>query len=314
MGPLDAPFMGPGQGPTRGLLGEAGQYGLGTSKLADIALGGKKGFDKGIGPLKAVAWGSAIVGGIQAGKYKDAMEAANAAEDAARGEGVIDEEWIINARREAEEYWNAWSSEVTYEPYTGAEGGRVGYNTGQLVRPGPGRPGYGGGARGQAAQELAMEIAETQYGQDFYDLDDDLQHKIYTLALQQIDEQGLAQGGRVGYQLGVGPVGGIGAMAPQLPMQQSMMQQPMQQPMQQQMQNPPPREGGLGRLPIEADMRYTGGFMPYGETEKADDVPARLSKNEFVFTADAVKAAGGGSVNKGAKKLYDTMKQLEAMS
>ena len=104
-------------------------------------------------------------------------------------------------------------------------------------------------------------------------------------------------------------------MAPQLPMMQQPMQQPMmQQPMQQSMQNPPPREGGLGRLPIEADMRYTGGFMPYGETEKADDVPARLSKNEFVFTADAVKAAGGGSVNKGAKKLYDTMKQLEAMA
>ena len=48
-------------------------------------------------------------------------------------------------------------------------------------------------------------------------------------------------------------------------------------------------------------MRYTGGFMPYGAKEKADDVPARLSKNEFVFTADAVRAAGGGSVQKGAK-------------
>ena len=74
---------------------------------------------------------------------------------------------------------------------------------------------------------------------------------------------------------------------------------------------PTPEESGLGGLPIEADMRYTGGFMPYGEKEKADDVPARLSKNEFVFTADAVRAAGGGSVNKGAKKMYATMKQLE---
>jgi hypothetical protein len=74
---------------------------------------------------------------------------------------------------------------------------------------------------------------------------------------------------------------------------------------------PTPEESGLGGLPIEADMRYTGGFMPYGEKEKADDVPARLSKNEFVFTADAVRAAGGGSVNEGAKKMYATMKQLE---
>ena len=75
---------------------------------------------------------------------------------------------------------------------------------------------------------------------------------------------------------------------------------------------PTPEESGLGGLPIEADMRYTGGFMPYGEKEKADDVPARLSKNEFVFTADAVRAAGGGSVNEGAKKMYQAMKQLEA--
>ena len=75
---------------------------------------------------------------------------------------------------------------------------------------------------------------------------------------------------------------------------------------------PTEQESGLGGLPIEADMRYTGGFMPYGEKEKADDVPARLSKNEFVFTADAVRAAGGGSVNQGAKKMYQAMKQLEA--
>jgi len=75
---------------------------------------------------------------------------------------------------------------------------------------------------------------------------------------------------------------------------------------------PTPEESGLGGLPIEADMRYTGGFMPYGAKEKADDVPARLSKNEFVFTADAVRAAGGGSVQKGAQKMYNTMKQLEA--
>jgi len=74
---------------------------------------------------------------------------------------------------------------------------------------------------------------------------------------------------------------------------------------------PTDQESGLGGLPIEADMRYTGGFMPYGEVEKADDVPARLSKNEFVFTADAVRAAGGGSVQQGAKKMYDAMKQLE---
>jgi len=63
---------------------------------------------------------------------------------------------------------------------------------------------------------------------------------------------------------------------------------------------------------MEKDYRFDGGFVPMGEYEKKDDVPARLSKNEFVFTADAVRAAGGGSIQKGAKKMYDTMKNLEA--
>jgi len=63
---------------------------------------------------------------------------------------------------------------------------------------------------------------------------------------------------------------------------------------------------------MEKDYRFNGGFVPIGEYEKKDDVPARLSKNEFVFTADAVRAAGGGSINKGAQKMYNTMKTLEA--
>ena len=70
-------------------------------------------------------------------------------------------------------------------------------------------------------------------------------------------------------------------------------------------------EGGMMDLGgNEMDLRG-GGFVPIGRAEKADDVPARLSKNEFVFTADAVRAAGGGSVDKGADLMYKTMKQLE---
>jgi len=72
-------------------------------------------------------------------------------------------------------------------------------------------------------------------------------------------------------------------------------------------------EGGLMNLGgNEMDLRG-GGFVPLGAKEKADDVPARLSKNEFVFTADAVRAAGGGSVDKGAEKMYNTMKRLEGV-
>ena len=62
----------------------------------------------------------------------------------------------------------------------------------------------------------------------------------------------------------------------------------------------------------EMDFRQEGGFVPIGRMEKADDVPARLSKNEFVFTADAVRNAGGGDVDKGAEVMYNTMKNLEA--
>ena len=78
---------------------------------------------------------------------------------------------------------------------------------------------------------------------------------------------------------------------------------------------------GIEGLPVnmnskgvkELDMRETGGFIPpVGVKEKADDIPAMLSNNEFVFTADAVRAAGGGSVNKGAQRMYDLMKNLES--
>jgi hypothetical protein len=62
---------------------------------------------------------------------------------------------------------------------------------------------------------------------------------------------------------------------------------------------------------IERDYRDKGGFVPVGVKEKADDVPAMLSKNEFVFTADAVRGAGNGSIEKGAQRMYDTMKRLE---
>jgi hypothetical protein len=66
-------------------------------------------------------------------------------------------------------------------------------------------------------------------------------------------------------------------------------------------------QGGI----TELDYRKTGGFVPVGVKERADDVPAMLSKNEFVFTADAVRGAGKGDINKGAKMMYAKMKALE---
>jgi hypothetical protein len=92
-------------------------------------------------------------------------------------------------------------------------------------------------------------------------------------------------------------------------------------------ENPDPYETGrkknaMGSMPtgimrtnkagvMERDYRDKGGFVPVGIKEKADDVPAMLSKNEFVFTADAVRGAGNGSIEKGAQRMYDTMKNLE---
>ena len=63
---------------------------------------------------------------------------------------------------------------------------------------------------------------------------------------------------------------------------------------------------------MELDYRNTGGFIPMGGPEKADDVPAMLSRNEFVMTADAVRGMGDGDVNAGAQKMYDLMNNLEA--
>jgi hypothetical protein len=71
-------------------------------------------------------------------------------------------------------------------------------------------------------------------------------------------------------------------------------------------------EGGLMDMGgMEKDYRQEGGFVPIGGKEKADDVPARLSKNEFVFTADAVRNAGGGDIDQGAQVMENVMKNLE---
>jgi len=90
----------------------------------------------------------------------------------------------------------------------------------------------------------------------------------------------VANGGRIGYEYGSMPMG-------------------------------EPRRNPAGIM--ELDYRAKGGFVPpVGIKEKADDIPAMLSNNEFVFTANAVRNAGGGNVNKGAQKMYGLMKQLEA--
>jgi len=104
--------------------------------------------------------------------------------------------------------------------------------------------------------------------------------------------QNAANGGRIGYM-----GGGMTMGDPRMMMPQSRM---------------PMEEGGIMDLGgMEKDYRAEGGFVPIGGKEKADDVPARLSVNEFVFTADAVRNAGGGDIDKGAQVMENMMKHLE---
>ena len=107
--------------------------------------------------------------------------------------------------------------------------------------------------------------------------------------------------------------------------QAAMEQQPQEEMMQQEdIQMAPPvmaayggrikrAEGGIMDLGgMEKDYRNEGGFVALGGKERADDVPARLSKNEFVFTADAVRNAGGGDIDAGAEVMQNMMENLEA--
>jgi hypothetical protein len=74
----------------------------------------------------------------------------------------------------------------------------------------------------------------------------------------------------------------------------------------------PKAEGGIMDLGgMEKDYRNTGGFVDIGEYEKKDDVPARLSVNEFVMTADAVRGMGDGDIDLGAKRMENLMGSME---
>jgi hypothetical protein len=155
-----------------------------------------------------------------------------------------------------------------------AQGGRIGYRRGRVVHPG----GYSGVDWGDDGRE---DLARKLFGKALKDLLPeelrDLENEVERLRNKFMATGGitkLKKGGRVKYAYGSQGIMDLGG--------------------------------------LEKDYRTTGGFVPIGAYEKKDDVPARLSKNEFVMTADAVRAAGGGSINKGAQRMYNTMKHLEA--
>jgi hypothetical protein len=138
--------------------------------------------------------------------------------------------------------------------------------------------------KGIIPMDFAMDLIKQktmEQGVDLQDLRDDI------METQRVEQ---AYGGRLGYAFGNKP-------------EQNAIQ-----------------AAGIMNLPLhqnpagvtELDLRETGGFIPpVGVKEKADDIPAMLSNNEFVFTAKSVKEMGDGDVNKGAQRMYDMMKKLE---
>jgi hypothetical protein len=137
--------------------------------------------------------------------------------------------------------------------------------------------------KGIIPMDFAMDLVKQktmEQGVDLQDLRDDI------METQRIEQ---AYGGRMGYAFGSPEQNAINAAG--------IMNLPLNQ-------NP----AGV----TELDLRETGGFIPpVGVKEKADDIPAMLSNNEFVFTAKSVKEMGDGDVNKGAQRMYDMMKKLE---
>ena len=267
--------------PTQGILGAGGDFKLTEGKLLSNV-------DKETGKitLSKTKIGAAVASGLSLSQTQNQIEEEGIEDGLSSGE-------IARLQAEAAEMWQDFDTTAFRPQVTAAIGGLMRKN----LRKGskgkddelppdpttpvnPFKPKPIGPVLPDKAEITANSMAMDIFGMPFNELPQAQQNAI--LELMGMGKPQAQQGGlmRSNFALGTRPTA---------------------------------QESGLGGLPIEADMRYSGGFMPYGAKEKADDVPARLSKNEFVFTADAVRAAGGGSINKGAKRMYNTMKQLESM-
>jgi hypothetical protein len=182
-------------------------------------------------------------------------------------------------------------------PYAmAAEGGRVGMAVGGIMRLKKlldeaydmvtSRVDFDFSDYKMRGQLMAEELSELKFGKDYYDLDQKTQMDLYKQSSDYLDD----------------------VAADAADNARDIMKERFDK-----------AEGGMptGIMRTNAagikerDYRDEGGFVPVGIKEKADDVPAMLSKNEFVMTADAVRGAGDGSIEKGAQKMYDTMKKLE---
>ena len=146
-------------------------------------------------------------------------------------------------------------------------------------------------------EDYARKMANLQAKRDQYRTATAPVEREYTL--EDVVRAPAAMGGRMRYAMGNSVRDGIMA-APQIAMQMGMP-----------VGNPRRNQQGIAEL----DYRDKGGFVPpIGIKEKADDIPAMLSNNEFVFTADAVGGADPERKQdreRGAKVMYTLMKRLE---
>jgi len=301
-------------------LGKAAlMYGLGSipfgasnasllSRMGGMFTGGGNGMlSKALGSMqdKPFPWilGASALGGLYTKMTEDDEE-----------EDDKYKKWLADKAR-----WNTQFAGISdpsnLQPIRFADGGRIGYGSGTAY-PDPNRVVPEGNLKDNllnifrnkfAGREQTMPLRGGQIRQDGRGMGNLIPQSFQILEYENYRANGgdlefnewksrqqAAQGGRIGYKKGgdhtdrqraLNMLSGIRSNA---------------------------QEGGLMDLGgMEKDYRNDGGFVPIGGQERADDVPARLSKNEFVFTADAVRAAGGGDIDKGAEIMENVMENLE---
>ena len=213
-------------------------------------------------------------------KQEDVQEAMKAS----RGTGMDIDSIREEVRVAFESGPEAWNELKKKYPYIG------GHETKKAAEGGIMRAGYYAGGQ-SVPSDYTMEDAMMTTTQDKLGGITDVMKQADLYRQGSVGQMYAAQGGRIGYKDGT-----VCVPKKAYPWEDREVAQ----------------EGGLMDLGgMEKDYRNDGGFVPLGGEEKADDVPARLSKNAFVFTADAVRGAGGGDIDKGAEIMENIMKNLE---
>ena len=258
-------------------------------KSSTPGLLGKLGLTKGAGSMMptALGWGTAALGagmGAQMFENMSGDEITDLKNDPEALRAYLKQYHSNTNPDKSEEEVDIWVEQNMY-----STGGRVGFDSGSDNKP-----------NGWFKTKIDEKIKPyTKEGRADYKKEW-LHSKGLDMTVEEWDDkplkeklkiwfrEGNAQGGRTGFAFGPDQTAQAAGIMGQLPV----------------------RDNAAGVK--ELDLRDSGGFVPpVGIKEKADDIPAMLSNNEFVMTADAVRAAGGGSVEKGAQVMYDQMKNLE---